>query len=126
MKCVESTRSGEMDATVGRNGGAQRTVWETLLEMESFKLQAGEEDPRAVALVLDLTRRSSESATLWVWAWATHFSFPRKILRVFCGYFEHRAVRRMSSGAAPDHHGRLARVKVELLASTSRAAGRSE
>ena len=25
-----------------------------------------------------------------VWAWATHFSFPRKILRVLCGYFEHQ------------------------------------
>ena len=23
-------------------------------------------------------------------AWATHFSFPRKILRVLCGYFEHQ------------------------------------
>ena len=25
-----------------------------------------------------------------VWAWATHFSFPRKILRVLCGYFQHQ------------------------------------
>ena len=23
-------------------------------------------------------------------AWATHFTFPRKILRVLCGYFEHQ------------------------------------
>ena len=25
-----------------------------------------------------------------VWAWATHFSFPRKVMRVLCGYFEHQ------------------------------------
>ena len=25
-----------------------------------------------------------------VWAWATHFSFPRETLRVLCGYFEHQ------------------------------------
>ena len=27
---------------------------------------------------------------LVVWACATHFSFPREILRVLCGYFEHQ------------------------------------
>ena len=27
---------------------------------------------------------------LVVWAWVTHFSFPRKMLRVLCGYFEHQ------------------------------------
>ena len=32
----------ECDATGGRNGGALRTVWEILLEMERFKCQAGE------------------------------------------------------------------------------------
>ena len=37
----------------GRNGGAERTVWEILLEMERFNYHAGEGDP-AEALVLDL------------------------------------------------------------------------
>ena len=57
----------DWDATCGQNGGAQRTVWENLMEMEWFKYRAGEED-----------------------LGATHFSFPRKILRVLCGYFEHQ------------------------------------
>ena len=42
------------DATDGRNGGAEGTVWETLLEMESFYYRASENDPGATALVLDL------------------------------------------------------------------------
>ena len=33
------------DATDGRNGGAERTVWETLLEMERFDFRAGEPRP---------------------------------------------------------------------------------
>ena len=36
-----------------------------------------------------------------VWAWATHFSFPRKILRVLCGYFE-RQRREKSEGCAAE------------------------
>ena len=55
----------EWDATDGRNGGAQQTVWEILVEMESLKFQAGEKDQGAVALVLDLARILSESASLW-------------------------------------------------------------
>ena len=43
-------------ATYGRNGGAQRTVWEILMEMERFKYRAGEGDVGAVALVLDLAK----------------------------------------------------------------------
>ena len=42
----------DWDATDGRNGGAQRTLWEVLMEMERFKHRAGEEDQGAVALVL--------------------------------------------------------------------------
>ena len=46
----------DWDATHGRNGGAQCTVWEILLEMERFKYRAGQEDLGAVALVLDLAK----------------------------------------------------------------------
>ena len=39
-----------------------------------------------------------------VWAWATHFSFPRRILRVLCGYFEHqRRVQFEGCAAEPLH-----------------------
>ena len=75
-----------MDAS----GGAQRTVRENLLDMERFKYQAREEDMGAVALALDLTKAFERVSLPVVWAWATHFSFPRKILRVLCGYFEHQ------------------------------------
>ena len=59
------------------------------MEMESFKYRAGEEDLGAVALVLDLAKAFEQVILPVVWAWATHFCFPRKISRVLCGYFEH-------------------------------------
>ena len=80
----------DWDATDGRNGGAQRTVWEVLMEMERFNGRAKAEDRGAVALVPDLAKAFERVSLPVVWAWATHFSFPRKILRVLCGYFEHQ------------------------------------
>ena len=44
------------DATDGRNGGAQRTVWEVLMEMERFNGKAREEDQGALVLALDLAK----------------------------------------------------------------------
>ena len=55
----------DWDATDGRNGGAQQTVWEFLMEMERFNGIAKEEDQGAVALVLDLAKAASVSASLW-------------------------------------------------------------
>ena len=46
----------EWDATDGRNGGAQQTVWEVLVEMERFDGKAKEGKQGAVALVLDLAK----------------------------------------------------------------------
>ena len=80
----------DWDAADGRNGGAQQTVWEILIEMERYSGHAKEEDQGAVALVLDLAKAFERVSLPVVWAWATHFSFPRKILRVLCGYFEHQ------------------------------------
>ena len=57
--------------------------------MESVKYRAGEE-LGAVALVLDLAKAFVRVSLNVVWAWATHCSFPRKILRVLFGYFEHQ------------------------------------
>ena len=44
----------------------------------------------AVALVPDLAKAVERVSLPMVCAWATHFSFPRKILRVLRGYFEHQ------------------------------------
>ena len=52
--------------------------------------KAKAEDQGAVALVLDLTKGFERVSFPEVWAWASHFSFPRKILRVLCVYFEHQ------------------------------------
>ena len=78
----------DWDATDGRNGGAQQTAWEILMEMDSFYGKAKEEDQGAVALVLDLAMAFERVSYPVAWAWATHFSFPKKILRVLCVYFE--------------------------------------
>ena len=88
-KCQQKYRL-DWDATDGRNGGAQQTVWEILIEMERFNGKAKEEDQGTLALVLDLAKAFERVSLLVVWAWATHFRFPRKILRVLCGYFEHQ------------------------------------
>ena len=37
----------------GGSGGAERIVWETLLDMERFNYHAGGRDQGAIALVLD-------------------------------------------------------------------------
>ena len=37
---------------------------------------------------------------IMIWAWTTHFSFPRKILRVLCGYFEHQRRAQLEGCAA--------------------------
>ena len=79
----------EWDATDGQNGGAQRTVHENVMEMERFKYRAGE-DLGAVDQVKNQAQTFERVSFPVVWAWATHFSFPRKILRVLCGYFEHQ------------------------------------
>ena len=59
------------------------------MEMERFNGRAKTEDRGAVALVLDLAKAFERVNLSVVWATATHFSFPRKILRVLCGYFKH-------------------------------------
>ena len=60
------------------------------MEMERFNGKAKEDDQGALALVLDLAKAFGRVSLLVVWAWATHSSFTRKILRVLCGNFEHQ------------------------------------
>ena len=64
----------DWDATSGRNGGAQQTVWEILLETDRFNGGANEEDQGALALVLDVAKAVELVSLPVVWAWATHFS----------------------------------------------------
>ena len=101
----------DWDATDGRNGGVQRTVWEVLMEMERFNGRAKAEDRGAVAWVPDLAKAFERVSLPVVWAWATHFSFRGILSTEAC------AIRRMCGRAACDHHCYLARVQVELLAS---------
>ena len=115
----------DWDATDGRNGGAQRTVLEVLMEMERFNGKAKAENQGAVALVLDLAKAFERVSLPVVWAWATHFRFPRKILRVLCGYFEHQR-RVQFEGCATEPLTTItaffARVQVEFFAVTYCAA----
>ena len=53
---VAAEVSSWLDATDGRNGGAQRTVWEVLVDMERFDGKAKEEGQGVLALVLDLAK----------------------------------------------------------------------
>ena len=46
----------QWDTIDGRNGGAERAVWETLLEMERFTYHAGERYQGATALLLDFAK----------------------------------------------------------------------
>ena len=75
------------DATDGQNGGAERTVCETLLEMESFNYHAGEGEQGAAALVVDLVKAFERVSFRVVSAWVTHFSFHQEdfacAMRVF-------------------------------------------
>ena len=79
----------EWDAADGRNGGAQRTVLEVLMEMEKFIGKAKSRRFRSSGPGAG-PGEGFRVSLLVVWAWATHFSFPTKILRVLCGYFEHQ------------------------------------
>ena len=74
-----------------------------LLEMERFNGKAKEEDQGALALVLDLAKAFELVSLPVVWAWATHFSFSREILRVLCGYFEHQRRVQFEGCAAEPH-----------------------
>ena len=54
------------------------------------RFAAREEDQGALALILGLVEAFERVSLPVARAWATHFSSPRKILRVICGYFEHQ------------------------------------
>ena len=72
-------------------GDMEENSKQWVMEVERFKYRAGEEDQGALLGLGDDLAKAFEQVTLpVVWAWATHFTFPRKILRVLCGYLEHQ------------------------------------
>ena len=76
--------------TDGNNGGSGRTAWEGLLEMEKHNYNAEEMHGGAVTFAVDVAKAFQKVQLKVVWASAVHFGFPQRILRVFCGYFEHQ------------------------------------
>ena len=94
------------DATDLRNAGAERTSWDTLLEMDIFDYREREMDQRAITLVLDLA--------IALWAGQSFFLFlenaifPKGDFACAMRSFRTsatRSVRGMRGGAAPDHPG---------------------
>ena len=88
----------DCDATDGRNGGAWAilTNGKILWQGEGGRARGSGlgsgpgEDQEATSLVLDLPKALERVSPPIVRAWAAHFSFPRKILQVLCGYFKHQ------------------------------------
>ena len=119
----------DWDAADGQNGGAQRTVWEILMEMERFKFQAREEDLGAMALSAGPGEGSSAGQSSCGVGLGDALQLPKEDIAGAVWLLrapEASAVRRMRGGAAPDYHGHLARVKVELLTSAYCFAGCTE
>ena len=97
----------EWDVTDGRNGGAQRIVWEFLMEMERFKFRGGlgsapGEGDLGLGDSLQFPKEDTAGAV--------------RVLRAS----EASAVRRMCGGAAPNRHGRLARFQMGLLSEVTK------
>ena len=94
IKSLTSTRSGEVAAEVsrglGRTGWSERRSSTNGVGNGKILWQSRRRRSRSLGLVLDLAKAFERVSFPVVWAWATHFSFPRKILRVLCGYFEHQ------------------------------------
>ena len=102
----------DWDTTDGRNGGAQRTVWEVLMEIKGFGSGPGEG-----------IRASQPSCGLGL---GDSFQLPKEDLEGAVRLFrapEACRVRRVCGRAAHDNHSYLARVQVELLALTHCVAG---
>ena len=111
----QQTYRVDWDAADGRNGGAQQSVWEIVMEMERFSGNAKGEDQGAVALVLDLAKAFERVS----WALGNTLQLPKEdftsALRLLRAPQE-SAVRRMCGRTATNHHGHFARIQVDLLA----------
>ena len=82
----------EWEATDGRNGGAERTVWEILLEMERFRDQAEEKYQGAQPWSWIWRKPSSKAASQW-YGLRRHISiFPGRFCRCHARTSSHSGV----------------------------------
>ena len=115
----------DWDAADGRNGGAERTVWEILSEMERVKYQTGEKNQGAVTK----KKRSGRGEDIRAGqspcgvGLGDALQVPMEDIAGAVRLFRAPEARRMRGGAAPNHHGHLARIPVELFAFTHCSAG---
>ena len=91
----------QWDAAEGSKGGAGRTAWEALLDMDKYIYDVEETEPRSSYFGCGSGRSLWEVQLRVVWAWAMHFGFPQRILRVLCGYVPHQR-RVLFEGCAAD------------------------
>ena len=116
----------DWDATDGRNGGAQRTVWEILMEMEKVEWENKGRRPRSGGLGTGPSEGLRACQFPCGLGLGNTLQLPKEDFRVLCGLFrapEEGTVRRMCGRAVTNHHGRLARVQVELFAVARCVAG---
>ena len=74
-----------MGAIDGRDGGAERIAWETLIVMKSCLLQGARNESGAITQVLSLVK-TFEQVSLSV----ALYNFTRLILRMLCEYLDHQ------------------------------------
>ena len=65
-------------------------MWETLLEMERFRYQAGETYQGAIALVLDLAKSLRAGQSSGGLGLGDELELSKEDFVVLCGYFEHQ------------------------------------
>ena len=87
MGTVDSTSSSRMEekkqSENGIIGGAERTAWEKLLDMEKYNYNEEEVDQGAVTLVVDLAKAFAKVQLKVVCAWALHSGFTQKLFEHF-------------------------------------------
>ena len=98
-----------------------QSVWEVFMEMKRFNGRAKSRRKRTVALVAGPCEGIRASQPTDGLGLGDALQLPKEDVAGAVWSFqapEASAVRRLRGGAAPDHHGHLARVQVELFAFT--------
>ena len=84
-------------------GGAERTAWEVMSELEPFEAEEEPMDPGAVTLIIDL-QKAHEKVQMMTEVWNVSMCFKFSVLlpRMLRGYFAHqRGSVSEGSGATP-------------------------
>ena len=116
------------DATDVRNGGAARTMWETLVEWKGSTAEQAKKTQERSHWCLTWLKPSSKLAFRLCGLGQRSSKFSMKIMRVLCRYFQHQSCVQFEGcvAAAPEHHGHPPWFKMELLAPLHCAARRFE